>query len=193
MRNLLDGSTVAAPGGDRLVRRVAAGLVLAVACIGSGESGVMSAEQLRAPSSGLARNPAAPFAVSLIADAPVPIRIGSQFRLQLSSGSAGYASIYVLDPVYTVRVLAENLPLAAGSVGYPDGITLVAEQPVGFNTVILLVTRQPFGGFAGNATLTNPVSLAIGSRSFVPQLNRATRALPPNNWAVGELTIRVVG
>lgn len=193
MRNLLDGSTAATSGGGRLVRRVAAGLVLAVAWIAAGESGVLSAGQLRAPSSGLARNPDAPFAVSLIADAPVPIRVGAQFQLHISSGSAGYASIYVLDPVYTVRVLAENLPVAAGSVGYPDGISLVAEQPVGFNTLILLVTRQPFGGFAGNATLTNPVSLAIGSRSFVSQLNRATRALPPRDWAVGEVTVRVVG
>lgn len=152
-----------------------------------------AAGQLQAPPSGLMRNPADPFSVSLVADAPVPIRVGARFRLHLSSGSAGYASLYVLDPAYSVRVLAENQPVAAGSVDFRDGLTLVAEQPVGFNTVILLVTRQPFSGFAGNATLANPVSLALGSRQFVSQLNRATRALPPRSWAVAELRIRVVG
>ncbi len=153
----------------------------------------LAAGQLQAPRSGLIGNPGGPFSVSLVADAPVPIRVGSRFRLRLSSSSAGYASLYVLDPAYSVRVLAENLPLAAGSLGYPDDLMLVAEQPVGFNTVILLVTRQPFSGFAGNATLTNPVSLALGSGEFVSQLNRATGALPLNSWAVAELGIRVVG
>lgn len=152
-----------------------------------------AAGQLQAPRSGLRGNPAEPFSVSLVANAPVPIRLGSRFRLRLSSSSAGYASIYVLDPAYSVRVLGENLPVSAGSLGFPDDLTLVAEQPVGFNTVILLVTRQPFSGFAGNATLTNPVSLALGSRQFVSQLNRATRALPPPSWAVAEFGIRVVG
>lgn len=152
-----------------------------------------AAGQLQAPRSGLIGNPGNPFSVSLVADAPVPIRVGSRFRLRLSSGSAGYASLYVLDPAYSVRALAENMPVAAGSLDFRDGLTLVAEQPVGFNTVIMLVTRQPFSGFAGNATLANPVSLALGSRRFVSQLNRATRALPPHSWAVAELGIRVVG
>ena len=152
-----------------------------------------AAGQLQAPPSGLIPNPEDPFSVSLVADAPVPIRVGSRFRLRLSSGSAGYASLYVLDPAYAVSVLTENLPVAAGSLGFPDDLVLVAEQPVGFNTAILLVTRQPFNGFAGNATLANPVSLALESGQFVSQLNRATRALPPNSWAVAELRIRVVG
>ena len=152
-----------------------------------------AAGQLQAPRSGLIGNPANPFSVSLVADAPVPIRVGARFRLHLSSGTAGYANLYVLDPAYSVRVLAENLPVAAGSLGFRDDLVLVAEQPVGFNTVILLVTRQPFSGFAGNATLANPVSLALGSRQFVSQLNRATRALPSHSWAVAEFSIRVVG
>ena len=150
-----------------------------------------AAGQLQAPRSGLVGNGDAPFSVSLVANAPLPIRVGAQFRLSLSSSSAGYGSLYVLDPAYSVRVLAENLPLAAGSLSHD--VTLVAEQPVGFNTVILLVTRQPFSGFSGNATLTSPVSLALGSRAFVSQLNGATRALPSHSWAVAELGIRVVG
>ena len=63
------------------------------------------AGQLQAPRSGLVGNPANPFSVSLVADAPLPIRVGARFRLRLSSGSAGYANLYVLDPAYSVRVL----------------------------------------------------------------------------------------
>lgn len=192
MQKPRNGSTAARANGGWQLRWLAARLLLGLAWV-AGASGHLSAEQLQAPRSGLIRNPVAPFSVSLIADAPVPVRIGSRFRLQLSSSSAGYANLYVLDPVYSVTVLAENLPLAAGSLGYPDGVTLIAEQPVGFNVVILLVTRQPFSGFSGNATLTNPVSLAIGSREFVSQLNRATSTLPPQVWAVDELGIRIVG
>ena len=169
---------------------------LALAAIVALAPGVMPepvAGQLQAPRSGLIGNPENPFSVSLVADATVPIRVGARFRLHLSSSSAGYASLYVLDPAYSVRVLTENLPVAAGSLNFRDGLALVAEQPVGFNTVILLVTRQPFSGFAGNATLANPVSLALGSRQFVSQLNRATRALPAHSWAVAQLGIRVVG
>ncbi len=97
--------------------------------------------------------------------------------------------------MYAVQVLAENMPLPAGSLEYPSsqGFTLHAEPPVGFNWVILLVTRQPFGGFSGNDTLTTPVSTALGGRAFVLQLNRATRALPSSSWAVDEVRIRIVG
>ena len=126
---------------------------------------------------------------------PVPIRIGTELSFQLSSGTAGYASLYLIDPVYDVRVLAENLPLPAGSMKYPSsqGFTLRATQPVGFNWVILLVTRQPFGGFSGNDTLTRPVDTALNGRTFVSQLNGATRTLPRSSWAVDEVRIRIVG
>lgn len=144
--------------------------------------------------SGLVRNGGAPFAVSLVPMAPVPIRIGAQLGFQLSSGTAGYASLYLIDPVHAVQILAENLPIPAGSLRYPSGgFTLRAAEPVGFNWVILLVTRQPFGGFSGNDTLTVPVSTALDGRSFVSQLNAATRALPPASWAADEVRIRIVG
>ncbi len=143
--------------------------------------------------SGLLGNVAAPFSVSLVPMAPVPIRIGTQLGFQLSSGTAGYASLYLIDPVYDVQILAENLPLPAGSRQYPsEGFTLRAAPPVGFNWVILLVTRQPFGGFSGNDTLTTPVLTALDGRTFVSQLNAATRGLDPVTWAVDEVRIRIV-
>lgn len=137
----------------------------------------------------------APFSVSLVPTVPVPIRVGTQLGFSLSSGTAGYASLYVIDPVYDVTILAENLPLPAGSLEYPSsqGFTLRASEPVGFNRAILLVTRQPFGGFSGDDTLAAPVSAALGGRAFVRQLNGATRELPAASWAAEEVCIRVVG
>ena len=138
---------------------------------------------------------AAPFSVSLVPTVPVPIRVGTQLGFQLSSGTAGYANLYVIDPVYDVQVLAENLPTPAGSLEYPSsqGFTLRAAEPVGFNRAILLVTRQPFGGFSGNDTLTSPVRTALDGRTFVQQLNSATRALPSSSWVADEVCLRVVG
>ena len=136
-----------------------------------------------------------PFSVSLVPMVPVPIRIGTELGFQLSSGTAGYASLYLIDPRYDVQVLAENLPLAAGSMEYPSsqGFTLRAAQPVGFNRAILLVTRQPFSGFSGNDTLTSPVSTALDGRRFVSHLNRATSDLPSSSWMADEVCLRIVG
>lgn len=174
-------------------------LLLALLAVAASSVSVASREeagtQLLGPSSsGVIRNHQATFSVSLVPTAPVPIRIGTRLGLRLSSSTAGYASLYLIDPVHAVQVLAENLPLAAGSMEYPaQGFTLVAEQPLGFNFVILLVTRQPFGGFSGDATLTRPVSLALSPGAFVSQLNRAAGALPSGSWAMDEIRIRIVG
>ena len=158
---------------------------------------VTAAQSASAAGAALARSGAdpAPFAISLVPTVPVPIRVGTELGFSLSSGTAGYASLYVIDPVYDVTILAENLPLPAGSLEYPSsqGFTLRASEPVGFNRAILLVTRQPFGGFSGDDTLAAPVSAALGGRAFVRQLNGATRELPAASWAAEEVCVRVVG
>ena len=150
----------------------------------------------RASPSALVENSSAPFSISLVPTVRVPIRIGTLLGFRLSSSTAGYANLYLIDPLAEVWVLAENLPLAAGSLEYPsptESFTLAASEPVGFNRVILLVTRQPFAGFSGNATLTRPVSLALRANAFVPQLNRATTSLPRASWAAREYQVRIVG
>ena len=137
-----------------------------------------------------------PFSISLVPTVPVPIRLDTSLGFRLSSSTAGYGSLYVIDPSYRVQVLAENLPLAAGSLEYPSsqGFTLLAAQPVGFNRAIMLVTRQPFRGFSSDAaTLTSPVTLAIDGRNFVRQLNGATATLPRSSWAADEVCVRIVG
>ena len=93
---------------------------------------------------------------------------------------------------------AENLPLAAGAqVDYPrpdDGIQIRASAPAGVDRLILLVTRQPFVGFADNqgSTLTRPVALASTGESFLGDFNAATESLPAASWAVAETRVEVV-
>ena len=139
--------------------------------------------------------PQPPFSVSLVPTVPLPIRIGTQLGFSLSSATAGYASLYVIDPVRDVQILAENLPVPAGNLEYPSsqGFAVRAAEPVGFNRVILLVTRQPVEGFSGGDTLTTPVSTALDGTAFVRQLNSATRQLPSSSWAADEVCLRVVG
>ena len=178
--------------------RLAAVIMLAatwIVPVGGGETSVVQPGG-RPATSGVIRNAQEAFSVSVVPAVSVPVRIGARFGFHLSSGTAGYASLYMIDPVYSVQVLAENLPLAAGSLEYPSSsqvFTLRADPPVGFNWVILLVTRQPFSGFSGNDTLTTPVSTALDGRRFVSYLNGATRALLPSSWAVDEVRIRIVG
>lgn len=136
-----------------------------------------------------------PFATSLVPSVPVPIRPGTNLGFRVSSASAGYASLYLIDPAGEVWVLAENLPVAAGSVDYPSpeqGFTLTAAEPLGVSRVILLVTREPIDGFSGNGTVSTAVDLAIRGNVFVERLNRTTRALPPSGWAIDEITVSVV-
>lgn len=139
--------------------------------------------------------PQPPFSVSLVPTVPLPIRIGTQLGFSLSSATAGYVSLYAIDPVDDVQILAENLPVPAGNLEYPlsQGFTVRAAEPVGFNRVILLVTRQPVEGFSGGDTLTTPVSTALDGAAFVRQLNGVTRQLPSSSWAADEVCLRVVG
>ena len=101
-----------------------------------------------------------PFDISLVPAVPVPIRLGTNLGFRISSGSAGYASLYLINSVNEVSVLAENLPVAAGNIDYPSpaqGFTLAATEPLGANRVLLLVTRSPITGFSGGNTLSTAV------------------------------------
>jgi len=105
-----------------------------------------------------------PFDISLVPAVPVPIRLGTNLGFRISSGSAGYASLYLIDSVNEGSVLAENYPVAAGNIDYPSptqGFTLAATEPLGANRVILLITRNPIPGFSGGNTLSTAVGLAI--------------------------------
>jgi len=141
-------------------------------------------------------NRRAPFSISLVPAVPVPIRIRTNLGFNVSSSTAGYYSLYLIDPVGEVWVLAENMPLPAGSITYPSrpaqDFTLAATEPLGINRVILVVTREQLAGFSGNATVTRAVSLAVRGGPFVTQLSAKLARLPTSDWATDEITVRVV-
>ena len=114
----------------------------------------------------------------------------------MSSSESGYGHLYLINADGGVTVLAENLPLPAGAqVDYPrpdDGTRIRASAPAGIDRLVLLVTRQPFVGFADKqgSTLTRPVALASTAEAFLEGLNEATESLPAASWAVAETACR---
>lgn len=144
-------------------------------------------------------NPAAPFAVGVVPTSAPPIRIGTPIGFRLSSSLAGVGHLYLINAVGGVTVLAENLPVAAGSqLDFPDpvaGFTVTATRPAGINRVILLVTLAQFTGFANTqgASLRSPVPLTLGAEEFLRRLDDATGSLPEASWATDEVRVQVVG
>ena len=152
-----------------------------------------------APDVNVSANPAAAFAVGVVPTAAPPIRIGMPIGFRLSSSLAGVGHLYLINATGSVTVLAENLPLAAGSQrDFPDpaaGFTVTATQPAGINRVILLVTLNPFAGFANTqgASLGSPVALTLAAEEFLRRLDNATGDLPEASWATAETRVQVVG
>ena len=185
---------------DRLWRRRA----LVVAALGFALAAGCRALNHQPPlGSGAALVPVAPnetpaFAVGVTPTVAPPVAVGSLIGFRLSSSETGYGHLYLINADAGVNMLAENLPLAAGAqVDWPrpgDGIQLRASPPAGIDRLILLVTRQPFVGFADNQgnTLTRPVSLAVTAEAFLRDFNHATRQLPAAGWAVAETRVQVI-
>ena len=178
--------------GVAMVGAVAAA-VLAGGCRSLGHGPLMGAPHVQ-----VAANASAAFAVGVAPTLAPPVAVGTPVGFRLSSSEAGYGHLFLINADGGVMTLAENLPLAAGAqVDYPrsgDGIQVVASAPAGIERLILLVTRQPFVGFAGNqgGALTRPVTLASTAESFLRELNAATEKLPAASWAVAETNVQVV-
>lgn len=138
------------------------------------------------------------FAVGVAPTMAPPVAVGTPIGFRMSSSEAGFGHLYLISADGGVTMLAENLPVAAGAqLEYPrpgDGIAIRASLPAGVDRVVLLVTRQPFVGFADNqgSTLTRPMVLASTAETFLRRLNRATRQMPAASWAVAETRVQVV-
>jgi len=187
-------------GNAWLQRAARDGLAIVLAATVFGMAAGARAERAEAPATAGATASAAqsPFYISVVPTAGTPIRLGTTLGFNVSANTAGYASLYLINPQGQVTVLGENMVVsAARDLVYPsptDGFTLTAAEPVGNNQVVLFVTRQPFvNGFSGYDTLTRPVSLALRAAEFRSQLRRRAAALPPTSWAMDEIQVRVVG
>ena len=174
------------------VASVMAAVVLAGGC-GSDRGPLIGAAHVS-----VAPNAAPAFAVGVAPTMAPPVAVGAVVGFRMSSSEAGYGHLYLINADGGVTMLAENLPLAAGAqVDYPrpdDGIRIRASAPAGIDRLILLVTRQPFVGFADNQgnTLTRPVALAATAEAFLEDFNAATERLPAASWAVAETRVEVI-
>ena len=149
-----------------------------------------------APGTAVSYNATAPFSAGIVPLRAPPVRLGEALGFTLSSSAPGYGHLYLVSTSGAVVALAENLPLrAGGQTVFPApgaGYSLRARPPAGVERVLLLVTRQPFAGFAGGAAGQRPVQLATGAAAFIGQLNAATASLPEQSWALAETRIELV-
>ncbi len=172
---------------------VLAALVAAGGCRSSNHHPLVGAGDVAV----VANDPPA-FAVGVTLTTARPVALGMPVGFGVSSSETGFGHLYLINVDGGVTMLAENLPVAAGAqVDYPrpgDGVEIRASPPVGVDRVILLVTRQPFVGFADKLgrTLTRPVALAPTAESFLREFNEATGSLPAPSWAVAETRVQVV-
>ena len=169
-------------------------LAFAVGCASTPSGPVVIAGEVS-----VSDNPAAAFAVGIVPTFAPPVRIGTPIGFRLSSSLAGLGHLYLINATGTVTVLAENLPLAAGTqLAFPGpaaAFTVTATQPAGINRLILLVTLRPFVGFANTqgASLMSPVPLILVAEEFLRRLNDAAETLPEASWATDETRVQVVG
>jgi hypothetical protein len=146
----------------------------------------------------LTPNEAAPFAVRVTATGAPPIAVGASVGFRISTAASGYASLYLINTSGRVLMLAENLVVTAGRDAlYPlpaDGIALQVTPPAGRDLVVLLVTREPFLGYADQPeyTHTRPTGLPIPAEVFIGYLNELTAVLPPTSWSITEYWVEIV-
>ena len=142
------------------------------------------------------QNPAAPFSAGVAPIGSSPLRLGDPVSFILTTSTAGYGHLYMLNASGKVVALAENLPVAPGAhtlFPAPDaGFTIRARPPVGTDRVLFLVTRQLFPGFGGAGAAGAPVELTVQGGAFIANLNAATARLPGNGWALAETRVEVV-
>ena len=173
-----------------------AGALLAAATGGCGPSA--DGPLMAAPHIEVGENALPAFSVGLVPTMAPPVAVGTLLGFRLSASMTGFGHLYLISASGDVLLLAENLLMAAGAqVEYPlpeDGIEIRAEPPAGVDRLVLLVTRQPFVGFANNQgqAVTRPVALASTAASFLRDFNGATRSLPASAWAAAEARVEVV-
>ena len=183
---------------DALRIGVLAATVALAGCAGMAgtTSPASGASPATAPQTAATQNPAAPFTASVGLIGSSPLRLGDPVSFILTTSTAGYGHLYMLNASGTVVALAENLAVAPNApVVFPApdaGFAIRARPPVGTDRVLFLVTLQPFQGFGGAGAGGAPVTLTVQGDAFITNLNAATARLPGNGWTLAETRVEVV-
>ena len=137
---------------DALRIGVLAAAVALAGCAGMAgtTSPVSGSAPATAPQTAVTQNPAAPFSAGVTLIGSSPLRLGDPVSFILTTSTAGYGHLYMLNASGTVVALAENLPVAPDThtLFPPPGarFAIHARPPVGTDRVLFLVTQQPFPG-----------------------------------------------
>ena len=161
----------------------------------SGSAPAATASQT-ASQAAVTQNPAAPFSAGVTLIGSSPLRLGDPVSFILTTSTAGYGHLYMLNASGKVVALAENLPVAPGAhTLFPApgaGFAIRARPPVGTDRVLFLVSLRPLTGFGGADAARAPVTLTVQGDAFIANLNAATARLPGNGWALAEIRVEVV-
>jgi hypothetical protein len=131
------------------------------------------------------------FHVSLGPTTASVLSIGSPIGFSVGTTANGYAHLYVLSASGRVQLWLENVSVKAGrSLSYPTQGVIRATPPGGDEQIVLVVTREPFSGFARGVT-RSPLVLQYTHEGFRQALAAKTDRLPRSTWATAELVIRV--
>jgi hypothetical protein len=134
-----------------------------------------------------------PISVSLIPTMPSVLAIGEPIGFRLRSSADGFGHLYVLSASGKVQLWFENLPVRKmRSLSYPPSrLQVRAAPPAGDETVIFVVTRERFEGFAGRGTTRSPLALQHTHAGFGEALRRRTARIERTRWASVSSVIRV--
>jgi hypothetical protein len=133
----------------------------------------------------------ATFNVSLTPTTAHVLAIGSPIGFSLGATAKGYANLYALSASGKVQLWLENVPIKAGrALSYPSQGVIRATPPGGDEQILLVVTREPFDGFAHGAT-RSPLVLQHSHSEFRQAVAAKMSRLPRGSWASAELVVRV--
>jgi hypothetical protein len=134
-----------------------------------------------------------PINLSLLPTMPSVLAIGEPFGFRLRSTAGGFGHLYVLSASGKVQLWFENLPVRKLRwFSYPPSeLRVRAAPPVGDETIIFVVTRDRFEGFAGRGTTRTPLALQYAHAGFGEALRQKTAGIERARWASVSSVIRV--
>ena len=124
---------------------------------------------------------------------PSVLSIGEPLGFRMASlACEGYGQLYVLSASGRSQLWLENVRLHTGQpIYYPSpGFIVRASPPAGDETVLFVVTREPFHGFVGGTSAT-PFDLQYTHDGLRAAIQERLAAMPRSDWAVAEVSVRV--
>jgi hypothetical protein len=124
---------------------------------------------------------------------PSTLSIGQPLKFRMVSLAESFGHLYVLSASGRSQLWMENVRLHAGvPIVYPrPGLIVRASPPAGDEVVIFAATRSRIAGFLGGGSSLTPFDLQYTHEALRAALQSQLNALPRDDWAIAEVSIRV--